>query len=35
MQAVLKKGGLVLDDECMLTTGRTNREEKRTYRILV
>jgi hypothetical protein len=31
----LKKGGLVLGDEYMVMTGKTNREEKHTYRILV
>jgi hypothetical protein len=35
MQAILKKGDLVLDDEYMVMTGKTNREEKSTYRILV
>lgn len=31
----LKKGGLVIDDEYMVMTGKTNREEKHTYRNLV
>ena len=31
----LTKGGLVLDDEYMVKTGKSNREGKRTYRILV
>jgi len=31
----LKKEGLVLDDELMVMTTKTNREEKHTYRILV
>lgn len=31
----LQKEGLVLDYELMVMTGKTNREEKHTYRILV
>jgi len=34
MQAILKKEGLFLDDELMVMTGKTNREEKHSYRIL-